>query len=792
MSAPPRRRASRDASTGPDRARRLALAALLAASACNTNVLVDPEGHRCNDIDPCPAGYVCVNFACRLGGSAGGGGGPGGGFVTGGGGGGDPTGGGAAGGLAGGGAGGGSTGGGATGGGQAGGGSAGGDACLGVSCAVVPAATCMGSVARSFSGPGRCEPSTGQCVFTSFDLDCAPGACVSGTCPLTVTQVGPRLRFAINAIDVAPGSTGAAVLAVGDRSQVSHWNGARWATVNAPTTGLTLRAVNFTSQNLAWVVGESRTVWRWDRTSGAFLTTPVPALSSTANLIGVDGANDMAVLVADTAGNWAKWNGAAWATGALPTTSASNFTMTSLWVDETQRERIAGLCTNGSGQRRTCVGYRNAASSTTWFVDTDATDARGCTAVGPWVDVPMSGGQDALCGFDDNGSLRHTSTGSYASSGLSLLTGDGIVGVTGGPPSAGTRPVWVLTSSILGIGRLYRLTGAGPSPTVTAQLDTAFGEEHLSPSESAGVVVAEVNRLRNVNNVFYRRTTPTERTEALDLGLDFAAVTSFNNELALLSTTGDLAVQRQGSDTWEFRRSPVSPQYNLEDAEGRNGTQNILVVGKDGINAGLIGRVSLAGHTRLTTSAPSTTFKAVCRASDTEAWAVGTGGAVFSIGATSATRDVTVTTVNDLLGVDCPVVGQAVACGANSTVLRRMGGTWTAMPAFPIAGRTFTSCKLVNGAVWVAGDGVFARLDPGATAWTTLPARMGLNHLVVRAPNDVFATSAPNTSIFDVVRYDGMGWNVVLPGLSGVPGGGVQVGARVVWGASAGVLVEGR
>ena len=192
------------------------------------------------------------------------------------------------------------------------------------------------------------------------------------------------------------------------------------------------------------------------------------------------------------------------------------------------------------------------------------------------------------------------------------------------------------------------------------------------------------------------------------------------------------------------------------------------------------------------TTAPGTTFRGVCRASDTEAWAVGTGGAIFSIGATSATREASVTTVNDFNAVDCPVVGQAVACGANSTVWRRSGGVWAAAPAFPMPGRTFTSCKLVNGAIWVAGDSVFARLDPQATTWTVLAARTGLNHLIIRAPNDIFATAAANTSNFDVVRYDGTAWSTVLSGTSGVPGGGVQVGARVVWGASAGALVEGR
>jgi len=156
-----------------------------------------------------------------------------------------------------------------------------------------------------------------------------------------------------------------------------------------------------------------------------------------------------------------------------------------------------------------------------------------------------------------------------------------------------------------------------------------------------------------------------------------------------------------------------------------------------------------------------------------------------------ATRDPSVTTVNDLIGVDCPVVGQAVACGANSTVLRRSGGAWVTVP-FPMAGRSLTSCKLVNGTVWVAGDGVFARLSPLAPAWTMLPALPGLSNLVVRAPNDVFATSTPNASNFDLVRYDGNVWNPVLPGVSGSSGGGVQVGGRVVWGGSSGALIEGR
>jgi hypothetical protein len=757
--------------------------AALAAAACNMDVRVDPAGHRCNELDACPPGYECVSFSCRAVGGLGGGV-TGGGFITMGGG--DAVGGGGAGGGVGGGVGGGGV--------LAGGGAGGGDACANVTCTTVPAATCMGSVARTFTGTGRCEPATGQCVFPSFDLECAPGACVAGVCPLTVTQVGPRVRFPIRALDLAPGSTGSVAVAVGANSQVASWNGTRWTTVTPPTPAVTLRAVNFVSPTVAWIVGESRTAWRFDRTTQSFLSTPTPSLSGSARFVAVDGPSESAVLVADDVGNFAKWNGSAWTSGALPTTTNGGFQMNGVWVDETGRERIAGSCLNGSGLRRSCVAYRNPGTNNMWFIDTALNETRSCASVGPWVEIPDAGAQDALCGFADNESVRHVSTGTFLTNpNLVLGTGAGIVGITGAPPSASTRPVWVLTASILGTGRLYRLTGTGASPMPVPQLDTFFGDEALSPSESAGVLVAEVDPLRGVNNVFYRRTAPVERTEALDLGLDFTGVTTFGGELTLVSSRGDLAIKRDGGEVFEFRRPPTTPQYNLEDADGRHGSSSILAVGRDGANQGLIARLSFPSYTRIA-SVPGTQFKAVCRASENEAFAVGTGGALFSIPMSGTpTRDGAVTTVADLLSVDCPVPGEGVACGANSTVLvRTAGGAWTVAPPFPIAGKELKSCKVLGGTVYAAGDGAFGRLSRGASQWVMLPGQPGLDHLVVRAPNDVFATSVSNSMNFDVVRYDGTAWTTVLPRISGVPGGGVQVGARVVWGGSAGALVEGR
>ncbi|MCA2981797.1 MAG: hypothetical protein INH37_26270, partial [Myxococcaceae bacterium] len=45
----------------------------VALAACNADVRVDPEGYRCNELDPCPLGYACVAFVCRVADGAGGG-----------------------------------------------------------------------------------------------------------------------------------------------------------------------------------------------------------------------------------------------------------------------------------------------------------------------------------------------------------------------------------------------------------------------------------------------------------------------------------------------------------------------------------------------------------------------------------------------------------------------------------------------------------------------------------------------------------------------------------------------
>jgi hypothetical protein len=201
-----------------------------------------------------------------------------------------------------------------------------------------------------------------------------------------------------------------------------------------------------------------------------------------------------------------------------------------------------------------------------------------------------------------------------------------------------------------------------------------------------------------------------------------------------------------------------------------------------------------AGYTRVSTQS-GTVMNAVCRVSDTEGWAVGNAGTLLSVDATGA-HAVASNTTADLLSVDCSA-GSAIACGTNGTVLRYANGAWApVLPGFPLA-RTLSACRQTGSVVLVGGDNVFASLANGA--WTQLPAKGGLSGLVARSAADVYASvlvtpassSGPGSSA--IYRFDGTRWSAnPLASVSGVAGGGVQIGARVVFGGTGGVLVEGR
>ncbi len=654
--------------------------------------------------------------------------------------------------------------------------------CANVTCNAPPAPVCMGNTARTFAATGSCDPNSGQCAYAPTDTVC-PQGCQGGTCvmpALTFTQVGPRVRFAINALDVAPG--GGTALAVGNAGRVARWNGTDWNELTTPSTAADLSAVSFVAPQVAFVVGANRTAWSWRSNTGTL--TPQNLPGSPTDLVAVHGRSETNVLVADAAGNYWKLGTNGWSNGSLPNGDGP-FEMKAAYIDESARERIAGTC-NGTS----CVAYRNGAG---WIVDTD-TDTLGFAALGGSFAPATTASSEVLVGRSSNTLSSHTQSGVFSDLSLTpTLEGDGVVGLTAdsASPVPTIRSVYALTSSTGLSGHLYQLTRSSTSVSANPVLDLYMGNEALSPSASTqGVLVAETNRVAGANNVFRHSSS---QDDALDVGEDFAGVSADTaNGLVAASIFGDLAFRKASAATWTFVRAPA---LSVLGVEARNGT-SVLMVGKDGTTGdGVVERWTQAGgFTRVATQS-GVMMNAVCRVSDTEGWAVGDSGTILSVSATGASP-VASTTNADLLSVDC-VAGSAIACGTGGTVLKFANGSWAQVtPAFPLS-RTLSACRLAGSVALVGGDNVFASLANGA--WTQLPAKGGLTGLVARSAADVYASvlvtpaTSTNPGSSAIYRFDGMRWSAnPLASVTGVAGGGVQIGARVVFGGTGGVLVEGR
>jgi hypothetical protein len=655
------------------------------------------------------------------------------------------------------------------------------DLCAGKTCTTPPAPVCMGNVQRTFASTGTCEPSTGQCQYAAIDVTCS-GGCNAGACVVPAAafaQVGPRVRFAITAIDQAPNSGGNNVVAVGAGGRIARWNGSSWTEVaNTPSTAR-LNRVHFVTGTLAYIVGDNKTVWAYRPGANSLLASTIPG-NGNAKLVGLSGRGESDVLVADDSGTWWHLTSTGWQTGNLPGGDGP-FVMTSAFLDESGRERIAGTC---GGQ--SCIAYRFPGGATpNWLVDTRS-DALGFDALGGSFDAPSSLTSEALAGQSDDALFGHSNIGTFTAQSVApALTGGGVVGITAQSSSSSAgRQVYVLTSSSgQNVGHLYRLSRSGSTVTATVALDTYMGREVLSPTEATGVIVAEVNDTAGSNNIF-RRSIVVD--QALDVGEDLAGASlDAAGTLALASIYGDVATLASGAATYHFQRPPVDLVINA--VESRRGT-GVLIAGRLSNGGGAVYRVLPAsGYTQLGTTAAGVTWNALCRVSDTEGWVVGTGGAIGSVTASGVTSVASPTT-KDLLAVDC-APGFAAATGLDGTVLVFAQGQWSVAPLVPNVTKALTGVGLAGRVVFVAGDNVFAKLDTGA--WTTLPARTGMKGLVVRGPADVYGTVI-NGNRSDIVRFDGAQWSASLLQVNGVLGGGVQVGARVVWGGSAGVVVEGR
>lgn len=665
--------------------------------------------------------------------------------------------------------------------------------CNGVTCNSPPAPSCSGSSRITFTSPGTCNPGTGQCSYNQVSTTC-PNGCANGVCnaaPLTFTQTHPKVRHQVNAIDQAPTSSGNRVIAVGPFGAISVFDGGTWGRLDAGTTQ-DLTAVWASGFSTAWVVGKNRTVLRVNA-SGVFPVPNVPVSGST-NFVAVHGTRDDDVVMADETGGVLRFRAGNWTPAALSSAANMPYAMRALWVDGLGRARVAGRCQSGTASAKGCVFY-NSPDSGTWYEDIDNSTAttEGFLAVGPTPATVVT--NEAWVGtFPTAAMKRHDGVnGNYDSTGVPTLpAANGVVGITGTAPGALTRATFVLTGvNNTTPSSLYRATAVGLD-SGGALFDFYFNLQSLSRTESGGVIVADSRTTTTpaVNDIIRRGPVTNE---ALDLGEDWVAADqgtfavgpagSSVNALVLVSAYNDLAVRpATGGSRFVFRRGPYA---EVTDVVAGNGSAGI-----SGRSASLYKFTILGGFTKALVS-PSTVndFNALCRASDSELYVVGNGGVIYAwnlngVSAASATQ-MTSPTANNLLDVHCPVAGSAVACGQNGTVLVLRNGNWSAVtPAFPNATATLTSCKQVGGAVFVAGDGVFAVFQSGA--WTNLPNRAQLSDLVPLSATDIYAASGSQ-----LFRFDGANWstNPVFTAPQVLRAGG-QLGARVVYAGGAGVVVE--
>lgn len=660
--------------------------------------------------------------------------------------------------------------------------------CGGIVCNMPQSPTCVGNAARTFMSPGTCNPGTGICSYNPIDAVC-PNGCAGGICITpgqAFTQTMPRIPFAVNAIDQAPNSAGSHVLVVGDKGSIMKWNGSTfaWVTSSSATTA-NLNGVWFAGANAALVVGSSRTVARYSGT-GYTVLTGVPAGLGAGNLLYVHGKDESNFTIADESANWWRFTATTWTNGTFAAAVGTTYKTRGVFVDASNRARIVGQRNMPTGNNGV-VHYFEPTVPCAPCEDIDrdgGTDGFG--AVGPAINGLATAPDSAFLGrMSTNTAREHNDAAPFYDSvftpALTLPSGAGISAITGA--SGATRAVFFLENVTAStVGHLYRYSGA-TGVDATALGDFYFDKVSMGANESGGVVLAETDTTNGVNNVYRRNAV---FGEMLDLAESWAVVTSTGVTLVLVSDFGDLAFRVGGGPTWQFRRGPF---VSVLDATSANGA-GALVVGK----AGAMERFIAGTLTPTVTSIASGTtndLTGICRVSDSEAYAVANGGVIRLVNTTAATSTaMTSPTTKNLLAVDCPLTGAAVACGQGGLVLRLTGTTWaTVVPAFPAAA-DLASCKLVGTTIFAAGDNAFYKLDLSASApaWQQLPAISGLSHLQVISPSEVYALSAGTK----VVRYDGSSWTPRFAANSGTLVGGGQVGGKVVYAGSLGMVVEGQ
>ncbi len=629
------------------------------------------------------------------------------------------------------------------------------DLCAGKVCEMSPPAACVPGAVRTFTKPGTCDPGTGQCTYAQTDVPCAL-PCQNGVCmtPAAFSQVGPRLRSRIAAVDQAPGSAGAHVLVVGPGGYAAKWNGGTWSVLSTGTTQ-DLRAVWLSSATSGYVAGNGGTLLRYD---GAALTpVNVGGLNPNANYVSVHGAQSY-VLAAAEGGQILRFDGATW---SAPTFVAAGLKLTGAYVSPTGEGRVVGASENPP---RPTVGY--ASGPATQFLgvpDAPLPGGAGFLSVGP----SDKGNPTAGLGLVGTVRLHHGVDG--FSPGYTALKGGGVVGIA--PGGTATR-LYALTAAGPGApGALFDLSSAGPRQLLTL----SGSQQALSRNESGGVVVAD-SKLSSAS--IYRRSVVTD--EVLEVAEHWVAASAHpsGSGVVLLSADGAVALRPDvgpGRFTW------VGANATFTDVAA--GSAFSLVVGA----GGSLYRWAGGNAPTQVTSGTLQGLRSLCRVSDAELYVVGDSGTALKTDGTTVTG-MTTGTARNLRAVACLGPGSALAVGEGGTVLRLSGTTWAPlMPAFPDPGAALNglSVRTGGGTLDVTAGNRLWRLS--GNQWTqSPPAPSPVSAPLLRDLGDTYALGGK-----DVLRFDGVGWSKVFTAPY-LLAGSVRAGGRLLFVGSEGVLVEGK
>jgi hypothetical protein len=646
-----------------------------------------------------------------------------------------------------------------------------GEMCAGIVCNQPPAPKCNGNAVVTSAAMGSCT--TGTCTYPQTSMDCGSRGCADGACiglGQTFTQVLPRVRHAVNAIDQAPGSMGANVVVVGPGGALTVWNGTSWTPAPVLSAAGDLTSVWFPTATTAYVAS-TRSLLRWNGTA----LSPVngfPSLTMSGKPVDVHGRAENDYVVVDDNATVYRFNGGTWTTTSQPSLSGP-YDARGIFQDAAGHIAVYGAC-NGME----CVAFSN--TGTSYSVRTNNSGV--FTALGPSLDTNTTthtylwagGASEAVARFDSGAALFF-----FDSTDVPTLSGGDstVLGIVGGGSAATSRFNWVLTGNgTSSYGTLYRISGTPSAPIVDTLSNAFYNVQHFNKNDSAGVVFSDTDTTGGGTTIVHRSVTVDE---ALDLGAEsWVSIAPAGTGFVMLNKYGDVAASL-GAPTFQLHRT-TSAMTPLRVAAG---PASALFVGSAS-NSALAQLVPLTvGSTYVDLTVPNapTSLNGVCRVSDTEWYLVGNFGSIYTFDGNSLTEMTNPATEN-LQDVDCAGPGVAVACGDNGTLMRLTNGTWANVAGAPSG--NLTSCRFVGGALYVAGDGIFAKAQN--SQWATLAAMPTLTGLVGVSATELYAASG--TQIF---RFNGSAWQMTATAPQTLAAGAL-VGSHVMFAGPAGVVMEGQ